>query len=104
VLTCSALRRYYRDILRGTGSPAETVFLHLHADFEVLRARMAGRAHFMPASLLQSQFDTLEELEPDEFGIKLDVAEPLETVIAEARDYLAQCGVVIPEKGAPGPA
>jgi gluconokinase len=103
VLTCSALRRKYRDILRGTGTEDDTLFLHLHADFEVLRARMASRSHFMPASLLQSQFDTLEELGPDERGIKLDVAAPLEQVIGEVRDFLLRNGVQLPADGAAGP-
>ncbi len=62
VLTCSALRRSYRDLLRG-GLPAGAVyFVHLAAPESVLRDRMERRDHFMPASLLRSQLATLEPL------------------------------------------
>lgn len=85
VLTCSALRRSYRDLLRSEVPGESVFFVHLAADFEVLRDRMAQRTgHFMPASLLQSQFDTLEPLEPDERGTRVDVAPPLDQVVDEA--------------------
>lgn len=80
VVTCSALRRSYRDILRSGG--CNVFFVHLHADFDVLLERMGTRSkHFMPASLLESQFDTLEQLEPDEAGGLVDVRPPLEEVV-----------------------
>jgi gluconokinase len=82
VVTCSALRRSYRDVLRDA---APTFFVHLHAPFEVLQDRMQHRTrHFMPASLLQSQFDTLEELGPDEDGVVVDVSPPVDEVVAAA--------------------
>ena len=84
VLGCSALRRSYRDILRGPTSVDEVEFVHLTASFDVLRHRMEHREHFMPASLLQSQFDTLEPLEDDERGVTLDVDAPLEVVVDAA--------------------
>lgn len=84
VLGCSALRRSYRDILRGPSSAAEVAFVHLTAPFDVLRRRMEHREHFMPASLLQSQFDTLEPLEDDEHGVALDVDAPLDDVVDAA--------------------
>jgi len=95
IITCSALRRSYRDILRSGVPGSEVFFLHLHADFDVLLERMNQRTkHFMPASLLESQFDTLEPLEPDELGTVVDVAPPLETVVEEAakqvRAYAAE--------------
>lgn len=84
VLTCSALRRSYRDILRSAVS-AETFFVHLHAPFEVLEERMSHRSrHFMPSSLLKSQFETLEPLDPDETGVLVDVSPPVGVVVAEA--------------------
>jgi len=84
VLGCSALRRSYRDILRGS-MPSDAVgFVHLTASFDVLRDRMEQREHFMPASLLQSQFDTLEPLDDDERGVQLDVDAPLEDVVDAA--------------------
>ena len=68
VVTCSALKRAYRDLLRD-GHPSVR-FVHLLADDDVLLSRITHRhGHFMPASLLRSQLDTLEPLEPDEPGI-----------------------------------
>ncbi|HEY9494571.1 MAG TPA: gluconokinase [Intrasporangium sp.] len=67
VVTCSALRRAYRDLLRR-GRP-HVRFLHVIAPAEVIRDRMEHRAgHYMPASLLPSQIATLEPLEEDESG------------------------------------
>ena len=87
VVTCSALRRSYRDLLRA-GAP-EIFFVHLHAPFDVLEKRMAHRTkHFMPTSLLQSQFDTLEPLQDDEVGAVVDVSPPLDEVVAEAVDVV----------------
>lgn len=82
VLTCSALKRAYRDLLREA-DPA-IFFVHLHGDREVILERMRARQHFMPESLLKSQFDTLEMLGPDENGVLIDVAAPVEEVVARA--------------------
>lgn len=82
VTACSALRRLYRDWLRQ-GHP-ELFFVHLHADYDVLLDRMQKRDHFMPPSLLQSQFDTLEMLEDDEAGVVIDVRVPIDDVVREA--------------------
>jgi gluconokinase len=84
VLGCSALRRSYRDLLRGVGAPDSVRFVHLAAPFDVLRDRMDGREHFMPSSLLQSQLDTLEPLDPDEDGQTIDVDAPLPDVVDAA--------------------
>jgi gluconokinase len=82
VVTCSALKRSYRDVLRDA---APTFFVHLHAPFEVLQNRMQLRTkHFMPTSLLRSQFDTLEELGDDEAGAVVDVTPPIDEVVEEA--------------------
>jgi len=82
VVTCSALKRKYRDILRDA---APTFFVHLDAPFEVLQARMQRRTkHFMPTSLLRSQVDTLEELGDDEAGTVVDVSPPFDEVVEEA--------------------
>lgn len=68
VVTCSALRRVYRDLLRG--DLPQVRFLHPVASFETIDARLQARTgHYMPASLLQSQFDTLEDLQDDEPGV-----------------------------------
>ncbi len=71
VVTCSALKQGYRDRLTRGLARWELVFLH--GSFELLSKRMAERKHrFMPASLLQSQFDALE---PPAKAIAVDVAE-----------------------------
>ncbi len=84
VLTCSALKRAYRDVLRGGLPDGSVFFVHLAAPFEVLRERMEARKHFMPPSLLQSQFDTLEPLGADERGAVVDVSLPLADVVRAA--------------------
>jgi gluconokinase len=82
VVTCSALKRKYRDILRDA---APTFFVHLDAPFQVLEARMQQRTkHFMPTSLLRTQFDTLEPLDEDESGAVVDVSPPIDEVVEEA--------------------
>ena len=66
VVTCSALRKVYRDRLRAPG----VVFVHLNGTREEIFGRLSAReGHFMPASLLDSQLATLETLQPDEDGI-----------------------------------
>lgn len=72
----------YRDWLRESG--ADLFFLHLHGDQDVLLERMEKREHFMPPSLLQSQFDTLEMLEEDERGALVDVGGTVEEVVEES--------------------
>ena len=65
VVSCSALKRSYRDLLRAAAS--ELRFVHLHGAPELLAARLRGRSgHYMPPSLLQSQLDTLEPPQADE--------------------------------------
>ena len=79
VVTCSALRRSYRDMLRR-GRPS-IWFVHLLAPHDVLAARMSGRhGHFMPASLLESQLATLEPLGPDEPGSSVDAVAPPDAI------------------------
>lgn len=72
VVTCSALRRSYRDLLRE-GRP-QVCFLHLVADPDLVAGRISRRSdHYMPATLLPSQYDALEPLEPDEPGVSVSV-------------------------------
>jgi gluconokinase len=71
VVTSSALKRRYRDVLRTGG---EVWFAHLHGDRALLAERMKTRTgHFMPVSLLDSQLADLEPLEPDEPGATFDI-------------------------------
>lgn len=87
VVTCSALRRAYRDVLRE-GRP-EVRFCHLAAVETVIADRMSRRTdHFMPASLLHSQFEVLEPLEPDEPGVVVSVEGTAAAVLNRALDAL----------------
>jgi carbohydrate kinase (thermoresistant glucokinase family) len=87
VMTCSALRRSYRDVLRE--GAVNTFFVHLTGEQTLLLERMSGRKHFMPPALLQSQFATLEGLETDEQGITVDVTDPPERIVDKVVDGLA---------------
>jgi gluconokinase len=89
VMSCSALKRSYRDRLRHHAS--SVAFLHLAGTPEVLARRMAGRpGHFMPASLLHSQLATLEPLEPDEHGDTLDIDQSVDDLVQQYVDHLAR--------------
>jgi gluconokinase len=80
VMSCSALKRKYRDQLRRHCPDVE--FLHLAGTPEVIGRRQASRpGHFMPASLLASQFATLEPLEPDERGTAIDVDQDIDSIV-----------------------
>lgn len=82
VLGCSALKRGYRDVLRGGG---QVWFLHLRVDRAALADRLRHRTdHFMPASLLDSQLADLEPLGPDEPGLAVDADQPPDGVVATA--------------------
>ena len=81
VMTCSALKRSYRDVLRaGTG---EVRFVFLRGPRVLLAERIAGRrGHFMPPSLLDSQLATLEEPAPDEHAWVCDIRESPQDLVA----------------------
>ena len=73
VVTCSALKRAYRDRLRQAAPGLR--FIHLHGEMALVAARQAARRdHFMPAALLASQFATLEPPEAEPDVVALDVA------------------------------
>ncbi|RYB94830.1 gluconokinase [Nocardioides oleivorans] len=80
IITCSALRRSYRDVLRRGGEG--TFFVHCTGDKGLLLQRMEARQHFMPPSLLESQLDTLEPLQADEEGMDVDPALPVDRIAA----------------------
>lgn len=72
VLTCSALKRAYRDII--IGNRPDVTLVYLKGSHDLIRRRMAARhEHFMPMALLDSQFATLQEPTPDEHAIAVDV-------------------------------
>ncbi|WP_437412338.1 gluconokinase [Sinorhizobium meliloti] len=89
VVSCSALRRSYRDRLRTlAGRPVTFVFLQ--GDRALLAARMAGRQHeYMPLSLLDSQLATLELPTGEKDVVKLDINQSLEAIVAMAMTFLA---------------
>ena len=89
VVSCSALKRAYRDAIRSAASRAQ--FLHLDGDPEVIRDRIANRKdHFMPPSLLDSQLETLEPLEPGEPGVAIELAMRPDEIVDEFLSVMAR--------------
>lgn len=90
VITCSALRRSYRDAITGVrpgehpGVRPGVRIVYLRADRAVIAERLSRRQHhYMPADLLQSQFATLEEPSPDEHVLTVQVHGGVEDIVAE---------------------
>ncbi|MFF4350620.1 gluconokinase [Streptomyces sp. NPDC001530] len=91
VVACSALKRRYRDELRSAA--AEVWCLYLALDRDTAHGRVAARTgHFMPAGLVDSQFDDLEPLEPDEPGATIDATGDREVTVSLARSAVADFG------------
>jgi gluconokinase len=87
VVSCSALKRAYRDRLR-LATP-DLRFVHLHGDRALLAARLQARRHdYMPPTLLDSQLHTLETPTSDEAVLTLDIAQPLEQLVAHIEHHL----------------
>jgi gluconokinase len=81
VVSCSALKRKYRDQLRAQCPKVE--FLHLSGSPELISSRLAARSgHFMPAALLRSQFEALEPLGADEAGVIVGTDQDVDAIIA----------------------
>jgi len=84
VVTCSALKRAYRDILRAGARPAPLRFIYLRGSRSAIAERIgARRGHFMPPALLDSQFEALEEPTPDEDAWVCDVSKTSQEIIAD---------------------
>ncbi|KAB2807279.1 gluconokinase [Pimelobacter simplex] len=80
VISCSALKHVYRDQLRRHAP--RSWFVHLDGTHDVIARRQASRpGHFMPASLLDSQFATLEPLTADEAGFVVDVDQSVDAIV-----------------------
>lgn len=93
VVTCSALKRRYRETL--TGGRAEVFFVHLHGSRRLLEQRVRERKHeYMPASLLDSQLADLELLGDDEHGVMIDIARSRAAITAEALRALRREGSI----------
>ncbi|MFC3394442.1 gluconokinase [Brenneria rubrifaciens] len=94
LIVCSALKRRYRDRLRE-GNP-EMIFLYMKGDFEVILARLNARAgHYMPTSLLKSQFEALEEPAADETDVfSIDISGSFDQVVDRGVAALRGAGVI----------
>lgn len=90
VMACSALRRAYRDRLRRY--VPEVPFLHPYGKASVVLERMTQRSattdHFMPVSLVESQYATLEPLDDDEAGVTLDLLRSVDELVEDSVAYL----------------
>ncbi|MBG6212854.1 MAG: gluconokinase [Cryobacterium sp.] len=80
VIACSALKRSYRDLLRGHAG--DLFVVDPEGLIDLIAARLRARTHeFMPPALLQSQFDTLEVRTDDERGVTVNIVEPPGTIV-----------------------
>jgi len=90
VLACSALKRAYRDRLRVN---EEVKFVFLHGDYALVEKQLRGRhGHFMNPGLLQSQFDDLEEPQPDENVLTIELGRTPEEIVARIKAKLNLTG------------
>ena len=84
VIACSALRRVYRERLAAAAGE-RIAFIHMAGTKDLIAERMKTRSgHFMPPALMDSQFATLEPLEPDERGLTLNIENAPEALIEDA--------------------
>ena len=83
IIACSALKKMYRDLIRETAGQ-EVIFIHLIGSLDLIKDRMSKRTgHFMPISLLESQFETLETPGKPESFMPIDISQPLESIIEQ---------------------
>jgi carbohydrate kinase (thermoresistant glucokinase family) len=91
IITCSNLKRAYRDITIGSREGVRLVYLK--AERQVIQPRIRARTHrYMPPSLLESQFDTLEEPGPDEHPVTVLVHGTVAETVLELLQRLAERG------------
>ncbi|WP_377298261.1 gluconokinase [Rhizobium sp. SGZ-381] len=89
IIGCSALKRIYRDHIRAKAE-GPVIFVHLSGSRAVISARMGARTdHFMPTTLLDSQFAALEPPAADEHAITVDIDQSLDGVVAQIAARLA---------------
>ncbi|WP_159947552.1 gluconokinase [Rhizobium sp. 18065] len=87
IIGCSALRRAYRDRIRA-GACGPVTFVHLAGDRDLIASRMASRAgHYMPLSLLDSQFATLERPGPDE-ALEVTIDQSMDAIVGQVLSHL----------------
>ncbi|HET8701070.1 MAG TPA: gluconokinase [Nitrococcus sp.] len=95
VVVCSALKRRYRDLIIGARPGVRLVYLQ--GDRALIARRLAARhGHFMPGSLLQSQFDALEEPAPEEQAISIWIGKPPVALVDEIIAALAVTPLKLP--------
>lgn len=88
LIGCSALKRPYRDLIRQ-GSGGSVIFVHLAGSRALIETRMSARqGHFMPTSLLDSQFADLQPLQDDELGFQVDIGRALDDIADTAAAQL----------------
>jgi carbohydrate kinase (thermoresistant glucokinase family) len=94
IITCSVLRRAYRQVI--IGDRPEVRLVYLRGGRDLIAHHLAGRhGHFMPAALLQSQIDTLEEPEPSEDPLTVDAGAPAARVADEIIRLLGASATVV---------
>jgi gluconokinase len=87
IVTCSALKRIYRDMLAARRP--EVLFVYLKGTMDAISHHLMERqGHFMPASLLPTQFEALEEPTCDERFITIDATHPVASIVSEIQNYL----------------
>jgi carbohydrate kinase (thermoresistant glucokinase family) len=87
VITCSALKRRYRDVV--VGNRPDVRLIYLEGSPALIRQRLAGRhGHFMPPNLLDSQFAALEPPTPGEDAMSVSVDAPVEAIVARLAEAL----------------
>jgi carbohydrate kinase (thermoresistant glucokinase family) len=98
IISCSALKRSYRDLLRGE----HVVFVYLAGTRTEIAARLRARhGHYMPATLLDSQFAALEPPGPDEGALEVDISPPP----ADQADFImSRLGLTAESSGSPPPS
>lgn len=95
VLACSALKKVYREILMA--GREDVVAVHLEGSHDLIAGRLSDREHeYMPPTLLQSQFDTLEEPDAEENVVDMDIAPEPEKIVANVVSELTARGFLKP--------
>lgn len=93
IIACSALKRAYRDVLVHGHDDVRIVYLKGTRD--LIASRLAGRHdHFMPASLLDSQFATLEEPATDEPVVAIDIDACIDTIVTDIIERLSLANAI----------
>ena len=88
IIACSALKKIYRDLIREIAAQ-EITFIHLVGSLDIIKDRMAKRTgHFMPTSLLESQFETLEAPQDPENFMAIDTYQSFNHVVEQIIDNI----------------